>query len=127
MSVGKISSTQQVREDRRTPQQLLSDDADPSWQSRCINGLLRLLPIKERPASAAVVQQHVRRLALRPASYEPTGLGRGVEVVTLKNVAGWPVYYTAPSTNLDAGNYVLFLHGSGYIKEIVRARWRFIG
>ena len=64
--------------------------------------------------------------AFRPASYEPTGLGRGVEV-TLKNVAGWPVYYTAPFTNLDAGNYVLFLHGSGYIKEIVRARWRFIG
>lgn len=126
MSVAKTSSAQQVREDGRTPQELLSDDAGPSWQSRCINGLLRLLPIKKRTASAAVVQEHVRRLALRPASYEPTGLGRGVEV-TSKNVAGWPVYYTAPSTNLDVGNYVLFLHGGGYIKEIVRAHWRFIG
>jgi len=105
---------------------LLSDDAGPSWQSRCINGLLRLLPIKKRLASAAAVQEHVRRLALRPASYEPAGVGRGVEV-TLKSVAGWPVYYTAPSANPDVSNYVLFLHGGGFINEIVRAHWRFIG
>jgi acetyl esterase/lipase len=105
---------------------LLPDDAPPSWQSRCINGLLRLLPIKKRLASAAAVQAHVRQLALRPASYEPTGLGRGVEM-TLKRVAGWPVYYTAPTENPDVGNYVLFLHGGGFINEIVRAHWRFIG
>jgi monoterpene epsilon-lactone hydrolase len=126
MSVGKMSSAQQVRVDESTPQELLSDDAGPSWQSRCINGLLRLLPIKKRLASAAAVQEHVRRLALRPASYEPTGLGRGVKV-TLKSVAGWPVYHTAPAANPDAGNYVVFLHGGGYINEIVRAHWRFIG
>jgi epsilon-lactone hydrolase len=104
---------------------LSSGAAGPSWQSRCLNGLLRLLPFKQRWASAAVVQERVRRLALRPASYEPAGLGRGVEV-TLKNVAGWPVYYTAPSANPRAGNYVLFLHGGGYINEIVRAHWRFV-
>jgi acetyl esterase/lipase len=125
MSVGKISSTQEIREDRRTPQELLSDDAGPSWQSRCIIGLLRLLPIKKRLASAAAVQEHVRRLGLRPASYEPQGLGRGVEV-TSKSVAGWPVYYTAPSKSPDVGNYVVFLHGGGYINEIVRAHWRFV-
>jgi monoterpene epsilon-lactone hydrolase len=125
MSVGKISSTQDIREDRRTPQELLSDDAEPSWQSRCVIGLLRLLPIKKRLASAAAVQEHVRRLGLRPASYEPQGLGRGVEV-TSKSVAGWPVYYTAPSKSPDVGNYVVFLHGGGYINEIVRAHWRFV-
>src|SRR5262249_2546809 len=102
-----------------------SDDAGPSWQSRCINGLLRLLPFKKRWASAAAVQERMRRLASRPASYEPTGLGRGVEV-SLKSVAGWPVYYTAPSANPDAGAYVVFLHGGGYINEIVRAHWRFV-
>lgn len=112
------SSTRQVHE-------LLPDDAGPSWQSRCINSLPRLLPIKKRLASAAAVQAHVRRLALRPASYEPTGLGRGVKV-NLKNVAGWPVYYTAPSANPGVGNYVMFLHGGGYINEIVRAHWRFV-
>jgi epsilon-lactone hydrolase len=73
------------------------------------------------------VQQHVRRLALRPASYEPTGLGRGVELTLKTSAAGWPVYYTVPSANPNVSNYVLFLHGGGYINEIVRAHWRFIG
>jgi epsilon-lactone hydrolase len=77
-------------------------------------------------ASAAVVHEQVRRLALRPASYEPVGLGRGV-TVTAKNEAGWPVYRTAPSGNNDAGNYVLFLHGGGFINEIVRGHWRIVG
>jgi epsilon-lactone hydrolase len=118
MSVGEVS-TQQV-------QKLLPDNAGPSWQSRCINHLLRLLPIKKRTASAAAVQEHVRKLALRPAPHEPAGLGRGVEV-TLKSEAGWPVYHTAPSANPEIGNHVVFLHGGGYINEIVRAHWRFIG
>jgi acetyl esterase/lipase len=104
----------------------LSDSAGPSWQSRCIVGLLRLLPIKKRLASGAAVQDQVRKLTLQPAPYEPVGLGRGVEV-TLKHVAAWPVYYTAPSKKPDVSKYVVFLHGGGYINEIVRAHWRFIG
>jgi monoterpene epsilon-lactone hydrolase len=107
-------------------QPFMMEDVGPSWQSRCIVALLRLLPIKKRTMSAAAVQDYIRARAARPASHEPSGLGRGVEV-TLKNVAGWPVYYTAPSANPDAGNYVVFLHGGGYIKEIVRAHWQFIG
>ena len=70
ISIGRTSSTPQAREHGGTP-----DEAGPSWQSRYINNLLRLLPIKRRMASAAVVHEHVRRLALRPASYEPTGAG----------------------------------------------------
>ncbi|MEO5757461.1 MAG: alpha/beta fold hydrolase [Mesorhizobium sp.] len=120
MSAGNMSSTREGRGG------VPSNDSWPSWQSRCINGLLRLLPIKKRLASAAAVQEHVRKLALRPASHEPAGLGRGVDV-SLKNAAGWPVYYTAPSAHPDAGNIVVFLHGGGYINEIVRAHWRFIG
>lgn len=112
--------------DSRTQQEFLPNEAGPSWQSRCINSLLRILPIKKQTTSAAAVQEHVRKLALRPASYEPTGLGRGVKV-TMKSVAGWPIYYTAPAENPDTGDYVVFLHGGGYINEIVRAHWRFIG
>ncbi|HEY8461158.1 MAG TPA: alpha/beta fold hydrolase [Blastocatellia bacterium] len=108
---------------RRT---LSTDGAAPSWQSRCLNGLLRLLPFKKRWASAAAVQERARRLALRPASYEPVGLGSGVEVTLKKSVEGWPIYYTAPSATPDSGAYALFLHGGGYINEIVRAHWRFV-
>ncbi|SDP35224.1 alpha/beta fold hydrolase [Afipia sp. GAS231] len=121
MSVGKMSSIPQLQADEG----VRPGDAGPSWQSRCINAVLRLLPIKKELASAAAAQEHVRKLALRPASYKPTGLGRGVEV-TLKNVAGWPVYTTARSGNPGAGNTVVFLHGGGFINEIVRAHWRFV-
>lgn len=104
----------------------LADKADPSLKSRLINSVLRLLPIKQKTASVAAVQAQVQKLALNPASYKPTGLGRNIEVIE-RQIMGWPVYYTAPSENPTTGNYVVFLHGGGYINEIVRAHWRFIG
>lgn len=113
-------------DDGRTTRDWLPDSTEPSWQSRCINGLLRLLPIKKQTASADAVRERVRKLTLQKPSHEPTGLGRGV-AVTLKNWTGWPVYYTAPTADPNVNNYVVFLHGGGYINEIVRAHWRIIG
>ncbi|MDA9422667.1 esterase [Bradyrhizobium sp. CCBAU 53380] len=101
-------------------------DPAPSLQSRAFNLLLGLLPYKRQLASAEAVQAHVQKLALRPASHEPTGLGRDVEA-TLTKMGGWPVYYTAPSSGHEGCNYVMFLHGGGFINEIVPAHWRFIG
>lgn len=126
MNIAKTVLAHDLQEDARPLRGSRPDDPGPSWQSRCINALLGLLPLKKRLASAAAVQAQVRRLALRPASHEPTGLGRGV-IVSLKEVAGWPVYTTAPAANPGAGNIVVFLHGGGYINEIVRAHWRIIG
>lgn len=125
MNADNMSPTQQIPDSGRNPQALPLTGATPSWQSRCLNGLLRLLPAKKSLASAAAVQEQVRKLARRPASYKPTGLGRGIQV-TQKNVAGWPVYYTAATESPDAGNYVFFLHGGGFINEIVPGHWRFI-
>ncbi|MGH8060667.1 MAG: alpha/beta fold hydrolase [Pseudoxanthomonas sp.] len=125
MSAGKMTMQQTLGE-AEIPQAALADDAAPSWQSRCLNGLLRLLRARKHLASAAAVQADVRRQAMRPASHEPTGLGRGVDVVR-EDWSGWPVYYTTPSANPRTGDYVVFLHGGGYYKEIVRAHWRFIG
>jgi acetyl esterase/lipase len=102
------------------------NDAGPSPQSRLLVGLLRLLPLKKRLASAAAVQAQVRKLALRPASWQPNGLGRAVDV-TLRRLEEWPVYFTAPAGKTDDSRYVVFLHGGGYIHEIARAHWRFIG
>ncbi|MBC9878228.1 alpha/beta hydrolase [Bradyrhizobium sp. INPA01-394B] len=101
-------------------------DPAPSLQSRLFNLLLRQLPYKQQLASAEAVQAHVQKLALAPASFEPTGLGRGVEAVLTK-MGGWPVYYTAPSSGHEGCNFVMFLHGGGYINEIAPAHWRFVG
>ena len=101
-------------------------DPAPSLQSRLFNLLLRQLPYKQQLASAEAVQAHVQKLALEPATFEPTGLGRGVEA-TLTKMGGWPVYYTAPSSGHEGCNFVMFLHGGGFINEIVPAHWRFVG
>lgn len=97
----------------------------PSWQSRWINGLLGLLPIKEKTGSAEAVHAYVRHSAQHPAPFEPVGLGRGVTVAR-RDCELWPVFDTAP---LGAGvdRWFVFLHGGGYIKEIVKAHWRFVG
>ncbi|MEY9120766.1 alpha/beta fold hydrolase [Bradyrhizobium yuanmingense] len=103
-----------------------SRDPAPSLQSRLFNLLLQQLPYKAQLASAEAVQAHVQKLALAPASHEPIGVGGGVEVILTK-MGGWPVYYTAPASGHEGCNYVMFLHGGGYINEIVPAHWRFIG
>jgi monoterpene epsilon-lactone hydrolase len=126
MSVAKIVSALQFCPGGRVLDAPPPRDPAPSLQSRCFNALLGLLPFKKQLASAEAVQAHVRKLALQPASHEPTGLGRGVEV-TLTKMGGWPVYYTAPSSGHEGCNYVMFLHGGGYINEIVPAHWRFVG
>lgn len=118
--------TSPIQLDDRTARALPVDVIGPSWQSRCINRVLRFLAVKQQMASADAVHDRVDRLALRPAHYEPKGLGRGV-VVTRKDQGGWPIYRTAPSASPDADNYVVFLHGGGYINEIERAHWRFVG
>jgi monoterpene epsilon-lactone hydrolase len=98
----------------------------PSWRSLLLNGLLRILRVKRQWKSAAAVQDRVRELSKRPASHCPSGLRRNVQV-SLRKFAGWPVYHTAPSANPEIGNHVLFLHGGGYINEIVSGHWRFVG
>ncbi|MCK1712376.1 MULTISPECIES: alpha/beta hydrolase [unclassified Bradyrhizobium] len=126
MSVAKIVSALQFCPGGRTLDASPPDDPGPSLQSRCFNVLLGLLPFKKQLASAEAVQAHVHKMALQPASHEPTGLGPGVEV-TLTKMGGWPVYYTAPSSGYEGRNYVMFLHGGGYINEIVAAHWRLVG
>ena len=123
MSVAKIVSALQFCPDFCAAR---SRDPAPSLQSRAFNLLLGLLPYRQQLASAEAVQAHVQKLALQPASFEPPNLGRGVEVILTK-MGGWPVYYTAPSSGHEGCNYVMFLHGGGYINEIVPAHWRFVG
>jgi len=102
------------------------DEAAPSWQSRLLISLLRVFRIKQRKASVSAVKKRLHKLELQPASYEPKGLGSGMEVI-LKHINGWPVYYTAPSSGSGNNNYVVFLHGGGYIDEIVPGHWKIIG
>lgn len=101
-------------------------DRPPSWQSRLITALLRRLPIKRKTATAEAVRDFVRRQTAHPAPHKPAGLGAKV-AVGLRSFSTWPVYRTTPMARPATANLVVFLHGGGYVKEIVKAHWRFIG
>lgn len=76
-------------------------------------------------ASATTVREQVRKRTIHPASFEPRGLGRAV-MVSKKEISGWPIYFTSPRRNHNNDNIVIFLHGGGFVNEIVRAHWRFV-
>ena len=101
-------------------------DVQPGLRSRLVDRILLLTGRKKWWASAAVVQERVRRLALRPAPHRPHRLGRNVKV-DLRFAEGWPVYDVEPARSSSVRHHAIFLHGGAYIHEIVGAHWRFIG
>ncbi len=101
-------------------------DVQPSLRSRLIDRLILLTGRRKWWASAAVVQERARRLALRPAPHRPVRLGRNVKV-DLRFAEGWPVYHIEPARSGSTRHHVVFLHGGAYIHEIVGTHWSFVG
>src|SRR5262249_31616016 len=100
-------------------------DVQPSLRSRLLDHLVLLTGRKKWWASAAVVQERARRLALRPAPHRPVRLGRHVKV-DLRFAEGWPVYHVEPARGGSVRHHVIFLHGGAYVHEIVGTHWSFI-
>lgn len=113
-----------TEQDALLPHVVLVDDTPSLW-SRLLDALIRVIGRKRQWASASTVHARVRRLARRPASHRPTGIGRGARA-TLRAAEGWPVYHVEPGRDGGARHHVVFLHGGGYINEIVRTHWRFV-
>jgi acetyl esterase/lipase len=101
-------------------------DVQPSLGSRLMDHLILLTGRKKWWASAAAVQERARRLALRPAPHRPVRFGRNVKA-DLCFAEGWPLYHVEPARSGSIRHHVIFLHGGGYIHEIVGTHWRFVG
>jgi ubiquinone/menaquinone biosynthesis C-methylase UbiE len=101
-------------------------DVQPSLRSRLMDHLILLADRRKWWASAAVVKERVRRLALRPAPHRPERLRRHLKV-DLRFAEGWPVYHVDPARIRSSRHHVIFLHGGAYIHEIVGCHWNFIG
>lgn len=99
-------------------------EAQPSLRSRLMDHLVLLAGRKKWWASAEVIQERVRKLALRPAPHRPVGLGRKVKV-DLRFAEGWPVYHVTPAAT-SPRRHVVFLHGGAYVHEIVRSHWKLV-
>jgi acetyl esterase/lipase len=65
-------------------------------------------------------------MALSPAPHRPVRLGRNVRV-DLRFAEGWPLYHVELAKSRSVRHHVVFLHGGGYVHEIVGSHWRFIG
>jgi epsilon-lactone hydrolase len=101
-------------------------DIQPSLRSRLIDHMLLVSGWKKRWASAEVVQERARKLALGPRSHRPIRLGNNVKF-DLRTFEGWHVYDVESLKDLSARHHVIFLHGGAYVHEIVGSHWSFVG
>lgn len=97
--------------------------ARPSWQTRVVTALVAAMGDRElfgSPARvhAALAKRDRTAREVRP----PAALGKHA-AVTRAEFRDWPVFrVTPPGPVRDA---VFFLHGGGFIREIVGAHWKF--
>ncbi|MEU2390968.1 alpha/beta hydrolase fold domain-containing protein [Streptomyces sp. NPDC007369] len=97
----------------------------PSLRSRALSVALIAAGRRRRFASAEAVHARVAESARRPASHlPPRWLGRVAEV-SRTFVGAWPVYDVSPRGAEPAAR-VLYVHGGGYIHELVRPHWAMI-
>ncbi|NXY97497.1 alpha/beta hydrolase fold domain-containing protein [Streptomyces sp. BR123] len=97
----------------------------PSLRSRALSVALIAAGWRRRFASAEAVHARVAESARRPASHlPPRSLGRVAEV-SRTFVGAWPVYDVAPR-GAEPTARVLYVHGGGYIHELVRPHWAMI-
>jgi monoterpene epsilon-lactone hydrolase len=108
------------------PPKVVWPDVQPSLPSRLLDHLLLLTGRRKWWASAAVVQERARKLALRPAPHRPVRLGRNVKF-DLRFAEGWPVYDVQSVKSGSPPHHLIFLHGGAYVHEIVGSHWSFVG
>ncbi|MEW2414347.1 alpha/beta hydrolase fold domain-containing protein [Streptomyces sp. NPDC046866] len=97
----------------------------PSLRSRALSVALIAAGRRRRFASAEAVHARVAESARRPASHlPPRSLGRVAEI-SRTFVGAWPVYDVCPRGAEPAAS-VLYVHGGGYIHELVRPHWAMI-
>ncbi|MFJ6795271.1 alpha/beta hydrolase fold domain-containing protein [Streptomyces sp. NPDC091268] len=97
----------------------------PSLRSRVLSVALIAAGRRRRLSSAEAVRTRVAESARRPASHlPPRSLGRIAEV-SRTFVGAWPVYEVSPR-GAEPTARVLYLHGGGYIDELVRPHWSMV-
>ncbi|MFJ7265183.1 alpha/beta hydrolase fold domain-containing protein [Streptomyces sp. NPDC099050] len=97
----------------------------PSLRSRALSVALIAAGRRRRFGSAEAVRTQVAESMRRPASHlPPRSLGRVAEV-SRTFVGAWPVYEVSPLGEEPTAR-VLYVHGGGYINELVRAHWSLI-
>jgi epsilon-lactone hydrolase len=98
----------------------------PSLSSRMVTALLILARVKHRRGNRSQVEQYVREHTVRPAPYTPPRrLDRKV-AFSVDTRHGWTCYTVVPRNAPKPTQQVLYVHGGGFIREIIPMHWSLI-
>ena len=98
----------------------------PSLSSRLVTALLILTRYRHRLDSASNVERYVREHSVRPAPFAPPRrLDRKV-AFSVDTRHGWTCYTAVPRNAPAPTPQVLFVHGGGFIHEIIPMHWSLI-
>ena len=94
----------------------------PSLACRLVCGYLRVSRASRIYSSPERASRHIEQRARRPRRHRPPAGLRGDVTVVVEERLGWPVY-TLTSVNGGSRGSVVYLHGGGWVDEIVRQHW----
>jgi acetyl esterase/lipase len=91
-----------------------------------VTALLIVARVKQRRGKPSQVEQYVREHAVRPARFAPPRrLDRKV-AFSVDTRHGWTCYRVVPRNAPKPAPEVLYVHGGGFIREIVPMHWSLI-
>jgi acetyl esterase/lipase len=98
----------------------------PSLSSRMVTGLLIATRYRHRLESPSKVERYVREHRVRPAPYAPPlRLDRKV-AISVGTRHDWTCYSVVPQNSPAPTQQVLYVHGGGFIAEILPMHWSLI-
>lgn len=98
----------------------------PSLSSRLVTALLIVTRYRHRLDSASKVERYVREHSVRPAPFAPPRQLDHKVAFSVDTQHGWTCYRVVPRNAPKPTPQVLYVHGGGFIGEILRMHWSLI-
>ena len=95
----------------------------PSLLSRLVPGYFRITRSNRIYVRPDVARKHIEELRIRPLRFGPPRRLRPAVSVSVDDRLGWPVFTLTPRTG-QARGAVVYVHGGGWVNQIVVQHWQ---
>jgi len=96
-----------------------------SFQSKLVKWVLKTINLKKRwQVTGEKLKKNMRKMQLSESNEPPKYITLRFNVVK-KEVNGYPYYVIKPFKKVEQ-KHILFIHGGGYVFEIMALEWKFI-